>query len=202
MAAFLPRTTRRAVALLPRSVQPCSSPRLARFLGGISAACNSKKSSTSTPFDFSSCKDFSLILAVSYVCLSELSNDQVPGSLQWNSCHGTMVGASFTGLHPLIPPLWWRPAPWCTQVLSLARRSLLGPELWSGLRCVSGSRLESGMGCVFWVLPVFDSVILFAGTEFCVKMCRYNVVLSNCSACEFCIIHNGACIGQDGKHMY
>ncbi|KAM0899388.1 hypothetical protein ACQ4PT_021270 [Festuca glaucescens] len=26
----------------------------------------------------------------------------------------------------------------------------------------------------------------------------YNVVLSNCSVGEFCTIHNGACIGQDG----
>jgi len=31
-----------------------------------------------------------------------------------------------------------------------------------------------------------------------IKMCRYNVVLSNCSVGEFCTIHNGACIGQDG----
>jgi hypothetical protein len=48
---------------------------------------------------------------------------------------------------------------------------------------------------------VFDSVILFAGTEFCVKMCRHNVVLSNCSVGEFCIIHNGACVGQDGEQL-
>lgn len=31
-------------------------------------------------------------------------------------------------------------------------------------------------------------------------MCRYNVVLSNCSVGEFCTLHNGACIGQDGEH--
>jgi len=34
------------------------------------------------------------------------------------------------------------------------------------------------------------------------KICRYNVVLSNCSVGDFCIIHNGASIGQDGEHIY
>jgi hypothetical protein len=34
------------------------------------------------------------------------------------------------------------------------------------------------------------------------KMFRYNVVLSNCSVGEFCIIHNGSSIGQDGEHIY
>ena len=42
----------------------------------------------------------------------------------------------------------------------------------------------------------------FAKNQTCVKMCRYNVVLSNCSVGEFCTIHNGACIGQDGNHLY
>jgi hypothetical protein len=28
---------------------------------------------------------------------------------------------------------------------------------------------------------------------------RYNVALSNCAIGDSCVIHNGVCIGQDGK---
>ena len=28
---------------------------------------------------------------------------------------------------------------------------------------------------------------------------RYNVVLTNCTVGDSCVIHNGVCIGQDGK---
>lgn len=76
-------------------------------------------------------------------------NDQMMGLLWRSSFHGTTAGASCTGLHPLTPTWWWRPALRCILVLFLVNRSLLGLEPWSGHRYLSGSLLGSGMVGVF-----------------------------------------------------
>ena len=131
-------------------------------------------------------------------------NVQMLARLQWSSCRGTMAGASCTGLPPLTPPWLWRPAPSCTPGLCLVRRSLLVLEPLLGLQCPSGSQLGSGMLILGLDLSTYMSTfdLLRIKLVLKIKMCRYNVVLSNCSVGEFCTIHNGACIGQDGNHLY
>ncbi|KAK3132655.1 hypothetical protein QOZ80_6AG0525800 [Eleusine coracana subsp. coracana] len=134
MAAILPRTTRRAAALLPRSVPPRSSAWLARFLDGISAASNSAG-----------------ISSVEFV--------------PWHKGGGILHRAAS------VDP---------TAVVEA------GAVVHSG--AVLGKEVVIGSGAV-----VGPSVSVGQSTRI-----GYNVVLSNCSVGEFCIIHNGACIGQDG----
>ncbi|TVU10460.1 hypothetical protein EJB05_43992 [Eragrostis curvula] len=134
MEAILRRTTRRAATLLPRSLPPCSAARLARFLGGISAACSSAG-----------------IASVEFI--------------PWHNGGGILHRAAS------VDP---------TAVVET------GAVVHSG--AVLGKEVVVGSGAV-----VGPSVSVGQSTRI-----GYNAVLSNCSVGEFCTIHNGACIGQDG----
>ncbi|KAL6601448.1 hypothetical protein ACP70R_044668 [Stipagrostis hirtigluma subsp. patula] len=133
MAAILLRTTPRVAAVLPRSVPLCSGGHLARFLGGVSIACNTGDA----PAEF----------------------------LPWHNGGGILHKAAS------VDP---------TVVVEA------GAVVHSG--AVLAKEVVVGSGAV-----IGPSVSIGQSTRI-----GYNVVLSNCSVGEFCTIHNGACIGQDG----
>uniref|UniRef100_A0A453LNW5 UDP-3-O-[3-hydroxymyristoyl] glucosamine N-acyltransferase non-repeat region domain-containing protein n=1 Tax=Aegilops tauschii subsp. strangulata TaxID=200361 RepID=A0A453LNW5_AEGTS len=71
--------------------------------------------------------------------------------------------------------------------------TVVGPSVSVG----QSTRIGYGVSPVSSVLK--QSKLCLVMEMILVSLCsRYNVVLSNCSVGEFCTIHNGACIGQDG----
>ncbi|KAK4283729.1 hypothetical protein QN277_000651 [Acacia crassicarpa] len=56
-------------------------------------------------------------------------------------------------------------------------------------KAVVGANVHIGSGTI-----IGPSVIIGHSTKI-----GYNVALSNCQVGELCVVHNGVCIGQDGK---
>ncbi|KAL6844561.1 hypothetical protein ACP4OV_025220 [Aristida adscensionis] len=134
MSAVLPRTTPRAAALLLRSTPHRGAGHLARFLGGVSAACPS-------------------------------AGDAAVEFLRWHNGGGILHRAASVDASAVVEA---------------------GAVVHSG--AVLGKEVVVGSGAV-----VGPAVSIGQSTRI-----GYNVSLSNCWVGEFCTIHNGACIGQDG----